>query len=84
MVNRKSVRTRGKISFSRYFAKFNEGDSVAYVEEKSINSNIPKRLQGRTGKIFGMKGKSYIVKMKDQTKEKTYLIEPVHLRKIQW
>ena len=79
---KKKVRTRGKIQFSRYFQKFQEGDNVAVVVEPSIKSSFPKRLQGRTGKIEYKRGKSYFVKIKDQKKEKRFLIEPIHLKKI--
>ena len=79
---KKKIRTRGKIQFSRYFQKFQEGESVAVVVEPSIRSSFPKRLQGRTGKIEEKRGKVYFVKIKDQKKEKKFLIEPIHLKKI--
>jgi len=82
MVNRKPVRTRGKISFSKYFQTFDEGDSVSVIREASLNTNFPPRLQGRTGKVSGKRGKAYVVLIKDQAKEKTFLIEPAHLKKI--
>jgi len=82
MTKKKPVRTRGKFSFSRYFQKLREGDSVAVVKEPAVQSSFPVRLQGRTGVVEGKRGKSYIVKIKDQTKEKTFLIEPIHLKKI--
>ncbi|MFQ5531408.1 MAG: 50S ribosomal protein L21e [Candidatus Nanoarchaeia archaeon] len=82
MVKRKLVRTRGKLKLSKWFQELKEGDSVSVVREVSINSNFPKRLQGRTGKIEGKRGKTYIVKIKDQDKEKKFLIQPIHLKKI--
>ena len=82
MVRRKEIRTRGKFSFSKYFQKFKEGDSVAVVRERSLFPNFPDRLQGRTGVIEGKRGKAYIVLIKDQNKPKQYLIEPIHLKKI--
>jgi len=82
MVNKKPVRTRGKISFSKYFQTFNDGDSVSIIREPALNTNFPKRLQGRTGKISGKRGKAYIVLMNDQSKLKTFLVEPAHLKKI--
>ncbi len=82
MVKRKAVRTRGKLQLSKYFQEFKEGDAVAVIKEKSIKSSFPVRLQGRTGIIETKRGKSYMVKIKDQTKEKQFIIEPVHLKKI--
>lgn len=82
MTNRKPVRTRGKLELSRYFQEFKEGDFVTVVQEKSLSSSFPKRLQGRTGKVEKRIGRSYAVKIKDQTKEKTFIISPIHLKKI--
>lgn len=82
MVRRKSVRTRGKFSFFRYFQKFDEGDRVSFVQERSIKSNVPKRMHGRTGKILSKRGRHYIVLIKDHSKEKEYIIHPVHLKKV--
>lgn len=82
MANRKSIRTRGKIQFSRYFQELKKGDSVTVVCEKALHCAFPKRLQGRTGKVEKKIGKSYLIKIKDQTKEKGFIIPPIHLKKI--
>ncbi len=82
MGKRKSVRTRGKLQLSRYLQEFKEGDSVAVVKEKAIKSSFPIRLQGRTGIVESKRGKSYVIKIKDQNKEKSFIIEPIHLKKI--
>ena len=82
MVKGKSIRTRGKIRFSSYFQELNEGDFVSVIKEKSLQPSFPERFQGRTGTIKGKRGKAYLVKIKDRNKEKTFLIEPIHLKKI--
>jgi ribosomal protein L21E len=82
MVRRKKIRTRGKLSLSRYFQRLNIGDSVSVVREKAQKGSFPQRLQGRTGVIQGKRGRVQIVKIKDQNKEKVYLIHPIHLKKI--
>ena len=79
---KKKIRTKGKIQFSRYFQKLQEGESVAVIMDPSVSSSFPKRLQGKTGKIEGKRGKTYFVKIKDQNKEKRFLIAPIHLKKI--
>lgn len=83
MVRKKEIRTRGKFSFKRFFQKFIEGDAVAIVRERSLTQNFPKRMQGRTGIVEGKRGRSYVVKIKDQNKLKTYIIEPIHLKRIE-
>jgi len=83
MLKQKPIRQKGKISFTRFFQKFNVGDRVAVVRELSIPLSVPKRLQGRTGKILKQRGSAYEVEIKDLNKPKTYIIKPVHLRKIE-
>lgn len=82
MVNRKPVRTRGKISLSKYFQNLKRGDSVAVIKEISLHPAFPKRLQGRTGVVEKRIGKSYLIKIKDQNKEKQFIIQAIHLKKI--
>ncbi len=82
MVRRKKIRTRGKLSLSRYFQKFKEGDTIAVAKEISLQPRFPKRIQGRTGVVKAKRGRVYMVMIKDQNKEKEYLISPIHLKKI--
>jgi len=82
MAEVKNIRTKGKIPLSKYFQEFKKGDFVAVVRDISLRPRFPKRLQGRTGIVEEKRGKSYVVKIKDQAKEKKFLIEPIHLKKI--
>ena len=82
MIKRKTLRTRGKIKLSKYFQEFEEGDRVAVVRELAVQPKFPKQIQGRSGVVRGKRGGSYIVKIKDLNKDKTYIIHPVHLRKL--
>jgi len=82
MVGRKAIRTRGKLQFSRYFQELKEGDVVSVIREPSVNFSFPKRLQGRTGVIEGKRGRAYIIKIRDQTMNKLFIIPPIHLKKI--
>ncbi|MAG79080.1 50S ribosomal protein L21e [Candidatus Pacearchaeota archaeon] len=81
-MKKKLVRTRGKLQLSKYFQEFEKDDSVAVVREKAVQSSFPLRIQGKTGSIETKRGKAYIVKINDQNKEKRFLIEPIHLKKI--
>ena len=81
-MKKKPVREKGKLKFSRYFQEFRDGDRVSIVREVSVNSNFPERFQGRSGVIDGRRGRAYSVRINDQNKEKIFLIEPIHLRKL--
>jgi large subunit ribosomal protein L21e len=84
MLKRKRIRTRGKFSFMSFFQKFDSGDSVAIVRELGMQSpGFPKRMQGRTGVVIGKRGGAYIVEVKDINMKKSYIIKPIHLKKIE-
>ena len=83
MKRMKRVRTRGKIKFSEYFKEFSTGERVAVVSELSMMPKFPKTLQGRSGVVAGKRGTNYIIKLNDNNREKTYIIHPIHLRRLQ-
>lgn len=83
MVRRKKIRTRGKIQLSRYFQNLKEGDRIAVIREHSVDASFPERLQGRTGIVTGKRGRAYLVKIMDHDKEKKFIIESIHLKKIE-
>jgi len=83
MLKRKRIREKGKISFTRYFQKFNGGDSVAIVRELGVQSpGFPKRVQGRTGKVIEKRGSAYVIEIKDFDMKKRFAVKPIHLKKI--
>ena len=83
MVRRsKKIREKGKLRLSSYFKKLEDGDSVAMVIERGVRATFPKRLQGLSGKVTGSRGKFKTVEIKDGNKLKTYIVHPVHLRKL--
>ena len=80
---KRSQSEKGKISLSKYFQTFENGDRVGL----KINSAIPKgqffpRFHGHAGKVTGMKGKCYQVEIKDGGKAKTLFVHPIHLIKL--
>jgi len=77
------MRERGKVKLSEYFKELKEGDKVAVKREQSVNSSFPKRIQGITGVVIGKRGASYVVKLKELNKEKTFILHPAHLKRIQ-
>ena len=82
MAKGKKVRKKGKLSLSSYFKKIGIGEDVAIVVEKSFRAAFPKRIQGKSGKIIGDRGKFKIVELNDGNKKKQFIIHPVHLKKL--
>ena len=78
----KRIRTRGKTPLSRQFQNLKKGDSVAVIRELSVASSFPDRLQGRTGVISEKRGGSYVIVIMEGDKEKKFIIEPVHLKRM--
>ena len=83
MIKKKLQREHGKIKLSKYFQEFKKGDRVAVNRELSLHPKFPSKTQGRSGVIESKRGSAYIVKIKDLKKDKTYIIHPVHLRKLE-
>ncbi|MFH1501075.1 MAG: 50S ribosomal protein L21e [archaeon] len=79
---KKKTREKGKIKLSEYFKELNKGDRVAVTRESSVKAGFPQRIQGDTGVIEGIRGKAYIVKIKDNNKEKRFIINAIHLKKL--
>ncbi len=82
MVKRKNIREAGKISFSRAFQELKTGDKVSVTAEKAKQPRFPKRIQGRCGVVDEMRGNSAVVRISELGKEKQFIINPVHLKKI--
>ncbi len=82
MIKRKQMKTKGKIQLSRYFQEFKEGERVAVIRELALDPKFPKQIQGRSGLVESKRGNSYIIKIKDLNKEKSYIIHPIHLKKL--
>lgn len=83
MPKHKTQRQRGKISFKRYFQEFKSGDFVAVAKELSEIFGYSHRIQGRTGKVLGKRGRAYYIEINELNKPKRYLIKPIHLKKIE-
>ncbi len=83
MARGKKIRTRGKIPLSRQFQSLKTGDSVAVVREISLVGSFPKRIQGRTGIVSSKRGRAYVIDLNDNGKDKQFVINPVHLKRLQ-
>ena len=82
MVKGKKIREKGKLRLSSYFKKIEDGATVAIVTDAGVRASFPKRLKGKSGKVASSRGKFKIVELKDGDKMKTFIIHPVHLRKL--
>ncbi len=81
---KKHFRDKGKISIRRFMQAFKIGDRVVLDAEPAYQKGmyLP-RFHGRTVEVIGKRGRCYRVSFKDQNKEKSIIVHPVHLRKWQ-
>jgi len=74
---------KGKIKIRNYFQNFKTGDKVQLVAEPASQKGLfALRFYGKKGVIKSKKGSSYYVTIKDQNKEKSVIVSPVHLRRV--
>ncbi len=83
MVKSKKVRQKGKLKLSEYYKELRDGDKVAVVVEKSVRRGFPSKIQGNTGEVIGSRGSHKLIKLKDKNATKTFIIHPIHLRRIE-
>ena len=82
MVKGRRIREKGKIRFSKYFQKLEDGAQVAIIRDLGVGAAFPHRIQGKSGKIIGTRGSFKLISVADGDKTKTFIIHPIHLRKM--
>ena len=82
MAKAKPKHLKGKVSLRKYFQDLVAGESVAFVRDLGVPATFPQRMQGRTGVVIGRRGRVYVVKANDKNQAKTFLVQPIHLKKI--
>ena len=78
----KPIRNKGKISFKRYLAEYNEGDNVYLTVEPAVSKGtFNPRFLGKKGTVVKKQGFCYQVNFKDGKSSKILVIHPSHLKK---
>jgi large subunit ribosomal protein L21e len=79
---KKANRTAGKISLSRYFQPYKDGDLVVLVGEPAVQrAMFHPRYWGCRGTVVGKRGRCYEIMISDQGLAKMFVVHPIHLRK---
>jgi len=74
---------RGKLSLRSYFQQFKQGDRVLLKAEPSYQQGMYyPRYHGRIAVVISKRGTCYEVQVPDGSKKKTFVIHPVHLRRM--
>jgi large subunit ribosomal protein L21e len=83
MTKGKKIREKGKLKLSCYFKKIEKGDKVAISLDRGVRANFSKRIIGKSGEVIGSRGNFNVVEVKEGNKKKTFILHPVHLRRLQ-
>jgi large subunit ribosomal protein L21e len=79
----KKTRRKGKINLSTYFQTFKKDEKVVLKAEPAVQKGMYRPLfHGKSGIIKEKKGRCYEVLIKDQNKQKTIIVHPIHLKKV--
>jgi len=81
MMQHKRMRERGKLSLSKLFREFKEGDKISLVYVPGRNPDFPRRYQGRTGNVLRKQGNAFVVNIKDGGQNKKFVVKRIHLKK---
>jgi len=75
-------REKGKISLSRFFQEFKEGELVDLKISPIVQAGrFFRRFHGMSGVVMGKRGFCYEVKINDCGKEKLLMVHPMHMHK---
>jgi large subunit ribosomal protein L21e len=78
---KKTVRERGLSPISKAIQEFDEGQMVHIDIDPSIQKGMPNpRFQGKTGKVLGIRGRAYLLQIKDGNAKKQIIALPQHLK----
>ena len=79
---KKTPRTKGKISLSKFMQEFKMNDKVVLHADSGYQKGmyLP-RFHGKSGTIVHKRGACYLIRIKDGGKVKDLIVHPVHLKR---
>jgi ribosomal protein L21E len=73
---------RGKIRIKSHLQSFNIGDMVQLVADPMVQKGMfHVRFYGKKGIVAAKQGRAYKVTIMDHNKQKSFVVNPVHLQK---
>jgi large subunit ribosomal protein L21e len=82
MAGKKSSNEKGKFKMAKMFHNYRNNDNVTIMQDTAFPANLPRRINGKVGKIVGKRGSHYIVELKDFNEKKHFIVEAVHLKTV--
>jgi large subunit ribosomal protein L21e len=80
---RKKRRSRGKVPVAPLIQKFKLGETVLISPDPSVHKGMPhRRFFHKHAKVKAVRGRSYIIEVKDKSAIKELICSPFHLKKV--
>ncbi len=77
---KRNPRQKGKMQLSKLLQEYQPGNSVVIKIDPSVQEGMPhRRYHGKVGKVVDMRGKSYVVSVKQGNACKEIIVRPEHL-----
>lgn len=79
---KKNIRERSTVPITRAMQTFETGETVHVIIDPAYQKGIPHpKWHGKTGKVIGSRGSSYMISLNDQKATKTIIANPLHLKR---
>ena len=80
---RKLAQNKGKISITSFLKIYEPGDRVVLKAEPAYQKGMYyRRFHGLSGIVTKKRGFCYEVDIKDNNKQKSVIVHPIHLKKV--
>jgi large subunit ribosomal protein L21e len=74
---------RERTTVNKILQEFKKGSKVVIkIDPSSVKGRPFRRFQGKMGTVSGKRGSSYIIRVKDNNKDKEIIAAPRHLRSV--
>jgi large subunit ribosomal protein L21e len=71
-----------RLAITKFLQKFKVGDKVVISQQPSSQDGMPfPRFKGRTAIVAEVRGRGYVLEVKDGNKKKFIISRPEHLKK---
>ena len=82
---RSKFKAKSKLKITEILKEIETGKRVAIVTNPSYHKGIPfRRFHGKIGIVKAKRGRSYLVSFRDGEKEKIQIVNPAHLKVVDW
>ncbi|MFH0978506.1 MAG: 50S ribosomal protein L21e [Candidatus Woesearchaeota archaeon] len=82
-IYRKKPALRGKVPIRKFMQKFAVGDKVMLKLDPFYQKGVYfPRVHCKVGVVKGSTGRCYRVEISDRKKQKIFIVNPVHLKKV--